>query len=337
VAGKTLEMIGKACKDKKHIKLTVGAINADGKQSIKVFGENGQIENKDYIYEIGSITKTFTASLFAKYFSEGKISLDDSISKYINGLDSEQYHPTLRRLATHTAGYSGSLPLTGKEMVELMFEMMLGGRKQGVFPFDVNFGEMKRILKENKLEDKDYPWQYSNFGMALLGYAVGEVSGKGYHESMNEFCAEDLGLKNTYTGTCAHKNLHGFNRKNQNIGNWIWSKDYMAPAGDISSTAADLLEYARINMLEEKPYLALCHQKHLDSRRCDMGLGWILDRKNNNVLWHSGGTGAFSSYLALDKEKKLAVVVLANYRMMPDRIGSSILKNQQRKGVLAVD
>ena len=80
-----LDFIKKQCKGKKYIKLTVGYI-ANGQPVVKVYNETGEIENKDYIYEIGSITKTFTASLLAKYIHERTISLDEPILNYISGL-----------------------------------------------------------------------------------------------------------------------------------------------------------------------------------------------------------------------------------------------------------
>jgi len=328
----TLWLINKACKGKTHIKLTIGTLDADGKQTIKVFGENGEVQNENYIYEIGSITKTFTASLLAKYIHEQKMSLDDRVSKYVDSLDSEKYFPILKRLATHTAGYPTYLPFSKWEYAQLIFRQLFEGKKQGDFPFQMDLERMKQLALETTRQDKeDYPWQYSNFGMALLGYAIGVASGMGYWNTMNDFLSKELGLKHSYTGTIADKNLHGFNRKNKDIGNWVWGNDFTAPAGDISSTAEDLLKYARINLYDEKPYLALCHQKYLAAKRCDMGLGWVMDKKNNNVLWHNGGTGAFRSYLAIDKENKLAAVALVNYPIFMDRVGSAVLENLQKK------
>ena len=78
----TPELIIKQCKGKPHIKLTVGYIS-NGQTDIRVYNETGEIENKDYVYEIGSITKTFVASLLAKYIYENKVSPDDSIKSYI--------------------------------------------------------------------------------------------------------------------------------------------------------------------------------------------------------------------------------------------------------------
>ena len=90
----------------------------------------------------------------------------------------------------------------------------------------------------------------------------------------------------------------------------------MSSAGAISSTVDDLLKYAKINIDEEKPYLSLCHKKHGNgNKKYDMGFGWWLLKKNNHVILHGGGTGCFSSFLGIDKEKKVASVVLANYRL----------------------
>ena len=79
-------LIDNVCKGKKQVKLTIG-IFANEKKSIKVFDANGEIPNENYIYEIGSVTKTFTGSLLSKQIHEGKMSLDDSIDKYMDGLD----------------------------------------------------------------------------------------------------------------------------------------------------------------------------------------------------------------------------------------------------------
>ena len=328
---KTQNLIKKICKGRKHIKLTIGAY-VDGEKTIRVFNETGEIPNENYIYEIGSITKTFTCSLLAKYVHEERMSLDDSISNYVGGLNADQYYPTLKRLATHTAGYARSLPLSQWEFIKLILGAIFSGTiNGGKYLFHLDLEKMKRLLQDIKLEDKDYSWVYSNFGMALIGYAIGIVSGQGYWDTMNDFLFNELGLKQSYTGIDPDKNLHGFTMKNKDIGNWVWGKDLTAPAGDISSTADDLLEYARIHMYEEKPYLALCHQKHMESKKLDMGLGWIMTKDKNPILWHNGGTGAFRSYLGIDKQKKCASVVLSNYFLLrTDKLGLAILETLQK-------
>lgn len=335
IDSETLNLIKRSCKGKKYIKLTIGLL--EGKDTmLKVYDESGEIApGPAYTYEIGSITKTFTASLLSKFVFENKMSLNDSIKKYIPGLDIEQYFPTLHRIATHTSGYSSAFPLNNREYIGLYLDLIFTGKIQKVNPLNMDLDKMSMLVKKSKLEDADYKWKYSNFGLSLLGYAIGTVSGKAYWDTMNDFLLNELGLENTYLGTFSDKNLHGFNAKNVECGNWCWDeKNLVAPAGAISSTAEDLLKYAWLNMFEEKPYLQLCHKKHANaSKKYDMGLAWWLHRNNNNIIMHGGGTGCFSSFLVIDKEKKAAAVVLANYRLgidLDQKIGLSLLEDLKR-------
>ena len=281
-------LIEKECSGKAYIKLTVGTL-ADGEKTIQTFGATGEIPNENYIYEIGSITKTFTTSLLAKYIHEDKMSLCDPISKYIDGLD-DNYYPTIKRLATHTAGY-GYLPATlwtGIKM--LLLASLLGSRNGGVLPDCLRVDEkrMKSLLLENKKEDKDYAWAYSNFGIGLIGYAIGQVSGKGYFDTMNDFITHELEMPNSYTGINPAKNLHGFTKKNKDIGNWDFEKTIISSAGDISATAGDMLIYAQKHMNAELPYLALTHQKHTTVRKgiSNSGLAWIMIGEDNEIIAH---------------------------------------------------
>jgi len=320
-------LIEKECKGKTHIKLTVGTL-VNGEKTIQTFGANGEVPNENYIYEIGSITKTFTTSLLAKYVHEDKMSLDDPISKYVDGLD-DGYYPTLRRLATHTAGY-GHFPATiwaGIKM--LLLAPLLGSRNGGVLPDCLRVDEkrMKSLLLSNKKEDKDYPWAYGNFSMGLIGYAIGKASGRGYFDTMDDFLTQELEMPNSYTGINPSKNLHGFNKKNKDIGNWDFEKTIMSSAGDISSTAEDMLSYAQKHMNGELPYLALTHEKHTTVRKgiSSSGLAWIITGDNDEIIAHNGGTGAFDSLLIIDKHKKLAYIVLSNYLINPNKLFTTVL------------
>ncbi|MFJ8261196.1 serine hydrolase domain-containing protein [Rummeliibacillus sp. NPDC094406] len=335
ISDETLRLIKKTCKGKEHIKLTVGYLT-DNNSEIKIYNENGEVDSsKKYHYEIGSITKTFTLSLLSKYIFENKMSINDSIQKYIEELKEEEYYPTLRQLATHSSGYSARIPLNKREYFNLILGLITGGdgfHKNN--PLIMDFNKMKMLIEKNKLKEMDYSCKYSNFGISLIGYGLGIVSGRGYWETMNDFLHNELGLSDTYLGT-SNNNFHGYNRKNNDCGNWKWTKENLiSPAGAISSTADDLLKYAKINIYEDKSYLSLCHKKHGNGRKkYDMGLGWMLLKKNNNVIMHGGGTGCFSSFLGIDKEKKVAAVVLANYQLGrndDENIGISLLESLQK-------
>ena len=218
------------------------------------------------------------------------------------------------------------------------------------FPELVNVDKLKTILHKRQLEDKDYKWVYSNYGFTLLGYAIGVTHGKGYWSAMDDFISNELGLKNSYTGTISGKNLQGFNKRNKNRGNYIYAKSPSIPGGegDISATAEDLLSYAQMNMHEEKSYFKLCHTKHAAANsilastlmkpskadKIDMGLGWMIYRNNSNIMWHLGGSGVFTSYLAFDKSMKIAVVVLSNYVVDVGKIGVSALEYLQKQIII---
>ena len=103
----SVEMIEYTAKGVKNAVVTVGIIQ-NGQMSYKIYGENGkETSQKEHVYEIGSITKTFTTSLFSKAIRENKVDLDNSISVFLN-LPSKNYYPSIKRIITHTSGYKSS-------------------------------------------------------------------------------------------------------------------------------------------------------------------------------------------------------------------------------------
>jgi CubicO group peptidase (beta-lactamase class C family) len=332
---KTETLIRESTKGKKYIKLNIGVM-VDDQALFKTFGENGEIAFENNIYEIGSITKVFTTSLLAKYVFQGILRLNDPINKYIPKLNSNNYYPSLQRIATHSSGYPGRYPLSYWKYFNMAIDYLLGKRKfKKKHPFSMDYNRMIRLIQKSKLKDKDYKWEYSNFGVALLGYIIGIVSETGYWDTMDAFLTNDLELKNSYLGTIDDKNLKGFDIKNRACGNWKYGKnELMAPAGAISSTVEDLVSFAKLNIYEEKRYFKFCHEKYTNgSKWFDMGLGWWLDKNNNNILSHAGNTGCFCSFLGIDKEKRIAVALLSNYQFnfgLPSRIGHMLLNDIQK-------
>ena len=296
--------------------ITVGIIR-DGEMSYTVYGKDGTILPQDeYIYEIGSITKTFTSSLLCKAISEGRISLEDRIDKYLE-LPQKDYYPNIKRLVTHTSGYKA-----------FYFEKpMISNFLHGENDFNGISEEMirSRIGKIN-LEDKSYQFTYSNFGMAVLGLVLEEVYGSDYTSLMNDYIRNDLGLLNT-------KIFH----ENADLENyWKWTEgDGYIPAGAILSNITDVMKYTNMHMTEKPEYLSLAHEvlAQIDVSNAtneimgihmnEVGSGWIID-KENDIIWHNGATGDFNSYLGFNKEKQIGVVILSN--LPPDyRIPATVM------------
>jgi len=148
---------------------------------------------------------------------------------------------------------------------------------------------------------------------------------------MSDYITQDLGLKHAMMGTDSPHILTGYNLENQDVGNWSLGKeDYLTPAGNITSNAEDLLQFAKMNMEESLSHLSLCHVRYdMKSKHSDMGLGWWIDYKNPNIFYHGGNTDGFASMLAFDKKKKAAVAILANVRYYKERekLFADILEN----------
>lgn len=320
------EMIDYTTKDNEEAVITVGIIQNE-KMTYEVYGENGIILSpEEFTYEIGSITKTFTTSLLCKAISEGRISLDDSIDEYLN-LPKKSYYPTIQRLVTHTSGYKGYY--FEKPMISnfLHKENDFNGISEEML--------IERLGRIN-LNNSDYSFEYSNFGMATLGTVLEQIYDEDYTTLMNDYISEDLGLINT--------------KLSDNSGNlkkyWEWSEsDAYMPAGAILSNITDMMKYVQLHMDQKPNYLSIAHEaltevnattssyEKMGIRTDAVGVGWMIDNENN-IIWHNGGTENYNSYIGFDKENQIGVVILSNlppnYRIPATVIGIEILNSLQK-------
>ena len=310
------EMLDYTTKNNESAIITVGIIES-GETSTTVYGENASILPKeDFEYEIGSITKTFTSSLLCKAISENKVELSDSIHEYIE-LPQKGYYPDFRRLLTHTSGYKEYY--LDWQMVTNFF------RKTNAF-YGISRDELNTKTGKISIEDKDYPFEYSSFGISVVGSALSEIYASDFITVMQDFIESDLKLENTRISD-GKGNMNGY---------WNWMpNDAYIPAGAIVSTMDDMMKYMQLHMSEALPYLSLGHEIHarvdattkqyekLGIRIDAAGLGWMIDTENN-IIWHNGGTDNFNSYMAFDKDKQIGVVILSN--LAPDyRIPATVM------------
>lgn len=303
----------KLYRGKKHTELTIGILK-DGKQEVLHLDPQGNPVDTKLVYPVGSICKLFNAALLAKYLDQGKLRLEDSLSRYIPGLP-QGYYPTLRRLATHSSGY-GTAPFTNWDAVKLLLRM---NRPGGIFRTNPYHGtvreqEMLEILKNKKLQDRDYPFQYSNFAMGVLGYILGSIDGAGYWDTMERFLREDLGLTDARLG---NTDMPGYDKKDQPCNCWPWDReDVVVPAGALLSSVEDLLTFAQAQLDGSRPWLEICHEKHGQGEKTyESGLAWRLE-KGTDISWHDGAAGAYSAFLGVDRKKKTAVALAVNYGLV---------------------
>ena len=283
--------------------------------SIAIYNENaitynvyGAEYNLNYDYEIGSITKTFTAMLVSKAIEEGKINLNDNISKYLK-LEN-RYYPTIKRIITHTSGL---------KPYYLSFQKIKNYFAGGNDFYNISKEQLLKELNKMKLEDKDYNFNYSNFGVSTLGLVLEKEYDKNYNELLEEYL-KSLDMNNTTIAT-GQGNLSGY---------WKWNEnDGYIPAGAIISNIQDMSKYLEILITSDENYVIKTQEPLKDVNEVNeifdmfdvnvdsVGMTWMIDNKNN-IIWHNGATTNFNSYIVFNREKKVGVVVLSNISPQKD-------------------
>ncbi len=299
----------------------------NGESNISFYGNNAQrIPYDSYAFEIGSLSKTFTAAMILRAEKEGTLQLSDSISRFLK-LPEQAYYPTIERLLTHQSGYQSfylEKPMVGN---------FLSGRNSF---YGVTRGMLLRRIGRVQLRDRAYPFEYSNFGYSVLGYLLEELYQTSYTDLVNAFAQQELGMQHTYVSG-----------EEPIPDGWDWAPDdaYL-PAGGLISTADDMAIYARALLCGQPEYLL--HMKDplanisatterlssLGMRMDSAGASWMLDDAHG-IVWHNGGTSHYSSYLGFDPVRQIAVVILTNlspdYRIPATVLGAKLLLELQQQ------
>jgi CubicO group peptidase (beta-lactamase class C family) len=322
--------------------LIVGVLR-DGKTSFYGYGEtvkgNGKIPDDGTLFEIGSISKTFTATMLAMAVDQGKLKLDDPVNKYLpDSIPLLKYGgktATIRMLSNHTSG----IP----RMPADFLTKVVNNRD----PYaSYTIPDLYSFLRRLKLgREPGSSFEYSNIGVGLLGTILQKLYGKSYEQLLTGFISGPLGMSDTRVAIRPADSVRfasGYDDKGAYAGPWNLSAAF-AGAGAIRSTARDLLKYAAAEMgagssaaasgavssaaagsaasastaasvpVSLAKAMGLTQVITFSDDRTRIGLGWMYGRPgNNDVLFHDGGTGGYRSYLAIDVKKRMALVLLTN-------------------------
>ncbi len=286
---------------------------------------HNHIPGSDAIFEIGSITKTFTATLLAYYVGEHKVALSDPITKYLPdsvAANKELQQITLQMLANHTSG----LPRLPSNL-ELSNTTMINPYKT------YNKEQLFAALKDCKLQSvPGEKYTYSNLAAGLLGAILERVSGISYEQMTTNIICKSFNMTSTMQhpdSAEADRQVAVYNDRGTPV--VMWDFDALAGAGALRSTTHDMLLYARANMEQDKTNLgkaiALTHNITC-ATEMNVGLGWHMNKfpDGTTYYWHNGGTGGSSSYIAFIVEKNIAVVLLSNAATTTDDTGIDLLK-----------
>ncbi len=267
-------------------------------------------------FEIGSITKVFTGILLAEMSLRDEVGLDDPIGAHLpdevaGRLPASNRQPTLRDLATHTAG----LPRLPMSMIRKV------GKSNDPYS-QLTVEDVWAPLGPKTVRPKRRRTRYSNWGMGLLGHLLEHRAGIPYPALIEERLLDPLELHATGVEQCAEgvPTVQGFRKRKPTP---PWRFGALAGAGALRSTANDLLRFA--GAILNPPggivgeALELARQAHHGGTGPSggTGLGWHLRPRPPRQaaaesVWHDGGTYGAASFLAVDPPGMRAVVALGN-------------------------
>ncbi|SFW17240.1 serine hydrolase domain-containing protein [Chitinophaga sancti] len=274
------------------------------------------------VYEIGSLSKTFTGTLLALAVNQKKLSLDQSITTFLP--DSVAANPalkgiTFRHLASHTSGFPrlpSNLDITKNEQPYEHYDQ-------------AHLFSYLKTATPSTAPGKVFA--YSNFGFGLLGVLLERVYGMQYADLLSKYITGPLQLTHTGVSVSAAA-AQGYDSGLNPVE--IWNFNSLQAAGAVRSDAKDLLRYAVLQLEQGKDPLhqavALAHQPVFDDGTTKIGLAWIRYQHQDELLFHNGSTGGCRSFLLADTAANTAVVILVNSVNFADAVGEQIIRNLKK-------
>jgi CubicO group peptidase (beta-lactamase class C family) len=292
--------------------LSLCLLSGDFEKYVGVLRRNDSlvyVANRDSAFEIGSITKTFTAALLAKLVLDGRVRLDDPIQSILpirlhqGGLRGKEV--TLLHLANHTSGFP-------KEPDNISDEWSLPGSPYRTY----DEGKLYDYLS-HRLTLRSAPGErreYSNLGGGLLGHLLCLTTGKRYEDLLQECICRPLGLRQTFVVIDSERSrclVRGRNPAGNIVPNW--ELNVLAGGGGIKSTAADMAKYLRTQMTDTT-FFFLTQQPTFEYTEHNVaGLGWAWYRDGErNYLSATGGTGGYSCCVIFERSTRTGIVLLTN-------------------------
>jgi CubicO group peptidase (beta-lactamase class C family) len=316
---------------KRGVGIVVGLVDDQGTRVI-TFGkpslDSKQALDGNSVFEIGSVTKVFTATLLADMVERGEVSLSDPISKYlpktVKTPTRDGKEITLLDLATQTSGLP-RLPTN--------FAPKDPRNPYADYSVDQLYAFLSSYTLTRGIGEK---YEYSNLGVGLLGHILALRAGTDYETLVRKRICQPLKMEDTKINLTAElqaRLVTGHNPALIPVHNW--DLPTLAGAGALRSTVNDMLKFVAANLgLKKSPLLAAMQRAQQSQRETGqpdltIGLNWhILKKFDSEMIWHNGGTGGYHSFIGLDKKNRRGVVVLSNSANDIDDIGRHLLVSQ---------
>ncbi|MEI2696235.1 MAG: serine hydrolase [Saprospiraceae bacterium] len=311
--------------------IVVGIIDKNGPQyylyGTKTIG--GEAVDEHSIYEIGSISKTFTGILLAQMVLNKKLNLEDPAQNYLPDVvklpvrNGQQI--TIGQLSDHTS----ALPRMPSNF----------SPADPANPYaDYSIEQLYAFLNNYKLSREiGSSYEYSNLAQGLLGQILSIKSGKLFEELMIQNIAKPLRMKETKISLDPNMKKHLAIGHSQGVPVANWDLPTLAGAGAIRSSLHDMLIYIGTNagILKSKLYPAMQLSHTARHAKADngtrVGLAWhIFEGAEGDVIAHSGGTGGYRTFAGFNVQTGKGVVVLTNSDRGADDIGFHLLNSASK-------
>ncbi len=258
----------------------------------------------DTFFEMGSITKTYTATLLALEVLKGTLRLEDSVERFwpeLKGTDAGKI--TFQELASHTSG----LPRMPDNFAPAD---LLNPYK------DYDETRLSEFLKGFKqTQPGPHAYAYSNVGLGMLGYILAQkLNSQSYRDYLAANLLNPLGLHST-KAELAQQDLANAAQGHDSFFSPMpfWNLNVLEPAGVLKTTARDLLRFLGFNMTTDSGLIGQAMQLAQTQR-----LAWRSTQLGRHlVLTHGGATGGYRANLVFDASEKLGAVVLSNTDVAP--------------------
>src|SRR6266487_6113061 len=272
---------------------------------------------KETAYEIGSNTKQFTAAAIMMLVEEGKVSLEDAITKYFPEAPEAWRGITIRHLLTHTSGIQNHVAVP--HWLDVF-------RTNLAFETAPSPDELLKMFFKLPLEfQPGETWAYVNTGYYLLGIIIEKASGKSYWQFLDERIFKPLGMnatRSTDPQPIVRNRASGYEWKNDHFEN----RPVLLPAiafsaGSLLSTVEDMAKWDAAlyteKLLKKSSLVQIWTAVATNDGAAapfNYGFGWFIDSYHDHrLVQHSGGTPGFSSAMYRFVSDKLTIIILTNH------------------------
>lgn len=277
--------------------------------------KNGGSIDINTIFEIGSISKTFTATAVASMHLNGELNLTDEVESFFEGKVNFTEPGNRKIELLHLANHTSALPREPNNINSQNSEQIFNDYSINDFYDFANNYELSRIVGSQ--------CEYSNLGMGILGYILKEQRNTSYYELVQAEILSKLEMNVTSLrfGDTNTDNIAFGYVGNEPKGEMEFSEVFEG-AGVLVSNMSDMMKYLKAQFSDTGSLLSqaiqLTHQKTSESDIEDNGIGlsWYLTELSDgqNIIWHNGGTIGYSSFIGFNKNTRKGVVVLMNSR-----------------------